>query len=138
VLQFKNEVTNEDITYVGINQFIEGLKGCSNIEFFEALHTSEGDQFLFDNNLELDDFYNSRMAKAFLGYARRDLKKDFINRHPYILKCIYFAENIINKDRIDPDTVYESILFQMSDSDNWNASTVLSKIDFVRKSLRYV
>lgn len=104
VLQYKDDTTKEDITYVGINQFINGLKNCSNVEFFEALHTSAGDKFLVDNNLDLISFYTTRMAKAYLGYAKRDLDY-FQERLYYIIKSIIIAEIIIEEGILDVENL---------------------------------
>jgi hypothetical protein len=138
VLQFKNEVSNEDITYVGIDQFIDGLKNCSNVEFFEAIHTPAGENFLFEQNLNLIDFYTPRMAKAYLGYARRDIKADFVNRHSYILKSIYYAECIIDRQEIHLNFTNDTIDKLNGDTDNWNGFILLDKINKMRKSLSYV
>lgn len=84
-----------DITYIGINEFISGLEKYSNIEFFEALHTTQGREFMENHNLNLSMFYNSHQAKAFLGMAARDLK--YPERLKHVLRCIYIAQRIVNK-----------------------------------------
>lgn len=89
------ETTYLDHSYVGLNEFIRGLANYSNIEFFEALHTEQGQKFMEANNLNLSRYYNSRQAKAYLGMAARDLK--YPDRRRHCLRCIFIAERIINK-----------------------------------------
>lgn len=139
VLRAEDRCYNEncDVTIVNIDKFINGLKNCSNVEFFEALHTYQGTEFLKECDLELEDFYTPRMAKAYLGYAKRD--SYFLNdRIFYIAKCLWLSRMVREKNLINPldtkESVYHTLNYQLS---GLSDVEVRQLIDKERKSLKY-
>ncbi len=135
VLRHRSPLDNTDITYVGLNEFISGLENCSNIEFFEAIHTDRGAAFLKANNLDLKNYYNSRQAKAFLGTAKRDL--DYPNRMKHVIKCIYIAETIILGKQINIKELPGQLeKFKEIFTNNTKAG-IISFINALRGNLKY-
>jgi predicted nucleotidyltransferase len=134
VLRYKNEQDNTDNTYVGVNEFISGLANCSNVEFFEAIHTDIGQAFLERHNLKLMDYYNSRQAKAYLGIAARDLH--YIARFRHVIRCIVIAKNIIKKQKISLESLQKEII-DFTYVDDHSNITIKQHIQALRKELVY-
>lgn len=93
-----------DNTYVGEREFLEGLQAASNVEFFEAIHSSQGKRFLTTECgvTDFDHFIEGialRHAKAYLGYAKRDMDY-FPERKKYVLRAIGCAEQLIKNKSI--------------------------------------
>lgn len=132
ILQYKDTSNRIDISYVGINQFVNGLAACSNGEFFEALHTEEGQDFLRRNELSLIKYYNDRMVKAFLGYAKRDL--DYENKLYYSVKSLIIAMDIQSKNILDVNTLNKRVNFQLKTFSKEELKHIISEM---RKGLKY-
>lgn len=135
VLRYWSGENNEDITYVGINEFLSGLSNCSNIEFFEALHTEQGRKFMEDHNLNLSLYYNSHQVKAFLGMAARDLK--YPHRRKHCLRCIYIAEKIFNKELFIPKETPTQLVDLLSIYNFGTVEEIDSHIKELRENLVY-
>lgn len=134
VLRYKNEQDNTDNTYVGINEFISGLANCSNVEFFEAIHTDVGQAFLERHNLKLMDYYNARQAKAYLGIAARDLH--YPDRIRHVVRCIVLATLINYKSKVELKNIETLINHFIFDND-CGIMNLGQMIVFIRKGLNY-
>ena len=94
VLQYKNSLV--DMLYTGTDNFFYDLeRGASQVNF-EVLHT---ENFQQDFNIDPLKYYTDTMAKAYVGFARRDLK--YPDRVFHINRCIYIAEKIIKKELLN-------------------------------------
>lgn len=93
-----------DYIYVSERHFWNKLQDGGNTVFFEALHTPEAKLWLASRGLYpelqiLMDCYHSRMAKGYLGLAKRDLT--YPGREKHVARSIWMAEKIIKKELID-------------------------------------
>jgi predicted nucleotidyltransferase len=94
----------KDYIYVSERHFWNKLQDGGNTVFFEALHTPEAKLWLASRGLYpefqvLMDCYHSRMAKGYLGLAKRDLT--YPGREKHVARSIWMAEKIIKKELID-------------------------------------
>lgn len=90
----------EDLTYVGVDSFWKTVHNGAEQVYFEAMHTPEFGPYLpFYGSLI--HFYNDRVARMYVGYARRDLKQDPTGRLFHINRCLYMAKKVMKKELID-------------------------------------
>lgn len=135
VLQWKDSVG--DHLYVGIDEFIQGALDCSNPEFFEALHTEAGEEFMRENDMQLSDYYTTRTAKAFLGVAKRDIKADYLKRYKYVIKNGLIAAIILDGGKVDLHAVQALVDLAMIEGTIPSAEECLSKlIEFEKENVK--
>jgi predicted nucleotidyltransferase len=103
VLQYKDG--DIDYVYTSLKSFLRDLEeGASQVNF-EVLHTEE-----FQSHFKIDPivFYTETNAKAFVGFARRDL--EYPQRVFHINRCIYIAENIMKKELIKLEDIGKIVI----------------------------
>lgn len=101
VLQYKQvgDLDNPEIDYIYVDEFafLKKIKNGDSTVFFECMHTKEFQNYFPANNVLY--YYTSKVAKAYLGLAKRDLK--YPNRTHHVIRCIWMAKKIINKEIIN-------------------------------------
>lgn len=101
--QYPEEV---DYIYTSEKNFWAKVRDGGNTVFFEALHTQEARVWLASRGLYpeealIDSYYTPRMAKGYLGLAKRDVQTDFIGRRKHIERCIHYANMIMSETYIN-------------------------------------
>lgn len=99
-----------DYVYTDINNFKAKVADGGNTVFFEAMHTPEFEKwwntryesFGYDGDIKeyLLNYYTSRMAKGYLGLAKRDLDYGLERIH-HVNRGIWLAEQIIQENLIN-------------------------------------
>jgi hypothetical protein len=97
-------LTKVDYVYTDTKNFWSKIEDGGNTLFFECLHTPQGRVWLASQGLypELEvimDAYTARMAKGYLGLAKRDLP--YPDREHHVARSIWMAEKIIKKELIN-------------------------------------
>lgn len=97
VLQYKSDRT--DTIYTDWKHFHKNIETGASTVNFEVLHTNKYYEIFHDHNDEyLLKYYTTKMAKAYLGYAKRDL--EFPDRIFHVNRCLYMADKIMKKEII--------------------------------------
>lgn len=124
-----------DYIYTDFRNFFDKAKSGANTIFFECIHTAEFKLWMEKsqvepfNPLEGYDLYNSRVAKAYLGLAKRDLEFG-LDRIHHVNRCVWMAEKIIKKELINLSDVAK---IEMS----MDVDTLKQKIKKMREGLVY-
>lgn len=92
----------KDTVYSTLQEFVRNLLTGDSLYNFEIIHSEAARNsrlhFLYDN---ASDFYNFTIIRAYLGFARRDLKHSLKDgkRFSHAIRCYHAAEMIFNENR---------------------------------------
>lgn len=89
----------EDLTYVGVDSFWNTMNNGAEQVYFEAMHTPEWADL--KTPFPPIMYYNDRVARMYVGYAKRDLKQDPKHRLFHINRCLYMAQKVMKKELIN-------------------------------------
>lgn len=105
VLRYTDEDDYNDYTYVGADSFWKTLNFGAEQVYFEAIHTNQFDYFYRKSFNRLTpnilSFYNDRVARMYVGYAKRDLKQNATGRIFHINRCLWMADKVMKKELIN-------------------------------------
>lgn len=87
-----------DYIYVGLDTFLQQAQDGSNVTFFEAMLTPEA-QYLVPRDIFLSRCNLKRIARAYLGLAKRDI--EYPERYHHVKRCYWFANLIMNNTMIE-------------------------------------
>ena len=96
VLQYKN--IDNDYIYIGNKEFFESIINGKSTINFETLHTTEFSNHFKGFKPAAIDFYTIKMARAYIGLAKRDI--EYPERLFHVNRCIWMAEKIMKKELI--------------------------------------
>lgn len=101
-----------DYIYTDLKNFFAKIEDGGNTVFFEAAHTPEFKAFMISRGAVdlnyLTRYYTSRMAKGYLGLAKRDLDYG-LQRIQHVNRGIWIAEQIMEKKLINLSDVAKRV-----------------------------
>jgi hypothetical protein len=97
ILRYDNRI--DDLTYVGIKSFWKTMSEGAEQVYFEAMHTPEFEAL--GTPFKPLMYYNNRVARMYVGYAKRDLKQNAIGRLFHINRCLWMADKVMKKELIN-------------------------------------
>lgn len=93
--------SENDTVYATLQEFVRNLMTGDSLFNFEIIHSDEAKNsrvhYLYDR---ASDFYNFTIIRAYLGFARRDLKHSLKDgkRFSHAVRCFHAAEMIFNEN----------------------------------------